>query len=47
MVEYCKVSLTEAYNIPVQMRKWWLERLKKEAKAREEARKKKQKERPR
>ncbi len=40
VVEYCQIPLSEAYKMPVQMRKWWLGRKKREEEMKAEARKK-------
>lgn len=33
LVRYCKISLSEAWDMPVVARKWWMERWKKENEA--------------
>jgi hypothetical protein len=34
LVEYCHFSPTEAWSLPIEIRKWWLERKEKEVKKR-------------
>lgn len=33
LVEYCKISLTEAWSLPIPVRKWWIDRKNKEEEA--------------